>query len=402
MKKLYELIKELCPEGVEKVSLNSVLDYEQPTKYIIKETDYNDDFPTPVLTAGQTFILGYTNETKGIYLASRDNTVIIFDDFTTSFHWVDFNFKIKSSAMKMIRVKKERERDVNFRYIYHCMRNINYEPVDHTRQWIAKYSIINIPLPPLPVQEEIVRLLDHFTEITRELTEELTKELVARKKQYKYYRDDLLSFGDELEWKTLDEIIVSLKTGLNPRQNFKLNDEGAKNYYVTVREIVNGNIVYCDKTDMVTDQALSLINNRSNLEIGDVLFSGTGTVGRTAVIEDKPVDWNIKEGVYSIKPIKEEINSNYLAYLLNTSKIVKEYSKKIVGSPVCSLPMKELRKLLIPVPHLGEQERIVDILVHIDNLCDAISNELPKEIRMRQVQYEYYRDRLLTFDKIEE
>ncbi len=186
MSRLEELIKELCPDGVELVKLSKVLDYEQPTKYIVKTTNYDNNFKTPVLTAGQTFILGYTHETDGIYTATKENPTIIFDDFTTSFHWVNFSFKIKSSAMKMLRVKTSKAEDTLLRYVYHCMKNINYEPVDHSRQWIGKYSEFLIPLPPLPVQEEIVRILDNFTELTAELT--------ARKKQYEYYRDKLLTF----------------------------------------------------------------------------------------------------------------------------------------------------------------------------------------------------------------
>jgi len=188
MSKLDELIAELCPDGVEFVELNEVLDYEQPTKYIVKSTNYDDSYTIPVLTAGQSFVLGYTNEDFGIYKASPDSPVIIFDDFTTSFHWVDFNFKVKSSAMKMLRSKDNEIADL--RFLFHLMNNINYIPVDHSRQWIGKYSKFRIPLPPLPVQQEIVRILDNFTGLTAELTAELT----ARKKQYEYYRDKLLSF----------------------------------------------------------------------------------------------------------------------------------------------------------------------------------------------------------------
>ena len=83
-----------------RVQLGDLLDYEQPTRYIVSSTDYDDTYDTPVLTAGQTFILGYTNETKGIYKASKSNPVIIFDDFVTSFYLVDFDFKVKSSALK--------------------------------------------------------------------------------------------------------------------------------------------------------------------------------------------------------------------------------------------------------------------------------------------------------------
>lgn len=109
--------------------------------------------------------------------------------------------------------------------------------------------------------------------------------------------------GVEVEWKALGEVIVSLKTGLNPRKNFQLNTVDSEGYYVTVREIQNGEVVFLDKTDRVSKKALELINNRSNLEAGDILFSGTGTVGRTAVVKKKPENWNIKEGVYVIKPL---------------------------------------------------------------------------------------------------
>ena len=105
----------------------------------------------------------------------------------------------------------------------------------------------------------------------------------------------------------LDNVILSLKTGLNPRKNFRLNEAGAENYYVTIREIINNKIVTSSKTDKVTDEGLRLINNRSNLEVGDILFSGTGTIGRTALVTEPPKNWNIKEGVYCIKPDQSKI-----------------------------------------------------------------------------------------------
>ena len=137
MSRLEELIKELCPNGVEYVTLDSVLKYEQPTKYIVKNTNYSDEYKTPVLTAGQTFILGYTNETDGIYTATKENPVIIFDDFTTAFKWVDFIFKVKSSAMKLLTSKDNNI--ANIRYLYHVMSTIQYIPVAHSRQWIGTY-----------------------------------------------------------------------------------------------------------------------------------------------------------------------------------------------------------------------------------------------------------------------
>ena len=104
MSKINELIQTLCPDGVEWKRLGELVLYEQPSKYIVKSANYSDEYEVPVLTAGQSFVLGYTNEHDGIYNASPKNPVIIFDDFTGAFHWVDFPFKVKSSAMKMLRV----------------------------------------------------------------------------------------------------------------------------------------------------------------------------------------------------------------------------------------------------------------------------------------------------------
>ena len=187
MSKIDDLIKELCPDGVELIELNKVTRYEQPTKYIVRSSIYNDSFSTPVLTAGKTFILGYTDESSGIYNAST-HPVIIFDDFTTANKWVDFDFKVKSSAMKMITSADEGA--VLLKYIYYWLNTLPSGLVegDHKRQWISSWSKKKIPIPPLEVQKEIVRVLDSFTE--------LEAELEARKKQYEYYRNTLLTFNE--------------------------------------------------------------------------------------------------------------------------------------------------------------------------------------------------------------
>ena len=194
MSKLNDLINKLCPNGTEFVELNKLLNYIQPGPYIVESTEYDDSYDTPVLTAGQTFILGYTNEINGIFKADETNPVIIFDDFTTSFHWVDFDFKVKSSAMKFLRPIENN--NVNFKYIYYSMKSLKYSPKDHTRQWIGKYSCLKVPLPPIEIQNEIVAILDELTELTQELITELKNEIDKRKQQYEYYRDKLLSFKE--------------------------------------------------------------------------------------------------------------------------------------------------------------------------------------------------------------
>lgn len=143
MSRIEELIAELCPDGVEYRPLGGLLDYVQPSKYLVRSKNYSDSYRTPVLTAGQTFILGYTNEADGICPASPTNPVIIFDDFTTAFKRVDFPLKVKSSATKMLRPKPSGE--VLLRFAYYAMQTITYQPQDHARQWISAYSQFRIP-----------------------------------------------------------------------------------------------------------------------------------------------------------------------------------------------------------------------------------------------------------------
>ena len=198
----------------------------------------------------------------------------------------------------------------------------------------------------------------------------------------------------------LSTVIKSLNTGLNPRQFFKLNTDDATNYYITIREIQNNTVIVSEKTDRMNNEALRLCNNRSNLEVGDVLFSGTGTIGETAIIDKPPVNWNIKEGVYTIKPIQEKLNSRFLMYLLHTVPIRTAIMKKVAGGTVKSIPMGEMKKLMIPLPTIEEQETIVALLDRFDTLCNDISAGLPAEIEARQKQYEYYRDKLLNFKSL--
>ncbi|WP_261045522.1 restriction endonuclease subunit S [Streptococcus mitis] len=187
------ILEEIQNFSVEWKELGEVVDYEQPTKYIVSSKAYTDSNEIPVLTAGQSFILGYTNEKDGIYHASENNPVIIFDDFTTSKQWVDFKFKVKSSAMKMLTIKDEFENEVLLRYVWHYLGTITYKPDQHGRQWIGTYSKFLIPIPPLEIQEKIVQILDKFTDYVTELTSELT----LRKKQYSYFRDYLLNFDED-------------------------------------------------------------------------------------------------------------------------------------------------------------------------------------------------------------
>ena len=154
------------PEGWAVCQLDSIISYEQPTPYIVKSTDYDDTYTTPVLTAGKSFIIGHTNETNGIY---EKLPCIIFDDFTTDSKFVDFPFKVKSSAMKILQVKE----DINIEYIAMFMSITRLIGDTHKRYWISEYSKIEIPIPPQNEQDRIVKkvrlLLSRLDEIMENL-----------------------------------------------------------------------------------------------------------------------------------------------------------------------------------------------------------------------------------------
>ncbi len=139
----------------ERVELGEILDYEQPTKYIVQTTDYSIN-GTPVLTAGKTFVLGYTNENDGIF---KHTPTILFDDFLTVSRYVDFPFKVKSSAVKLLRAKRPED---NLKLIYELMQMIDFQVVDHQRHWISQYSHIYIQIPNGEEQAAISRVLSNM------------------------------------------------------------------------------------------------------------------------------------------------------------------------------------------------------------------------------------------------
>ena len=382
MSRLDELIAELCPDGVEYKKIGELVNYEQPSKYIVKSTDYNDAFETPVLTAGQTFILGYTNEENGHYLASKENPVIIFDDFTGAFKWVDFEFKVKSSAIKILTANKTL---TSIRYIFHVMGKLNFTSSEHKRLWIGTYSEFEVPVPPLEVQREIVRILDNFTE----LTAELQAELQARKKQYEHYASALFS-DIEADWLPMSEI-ASFVYGYTD----KAKDVGDTRF-IRITDITDQGTLNPENAKFIdmTEDA-----QKSKLEKGDIVMARTGaTYGKTLYFDsDEP-------SVYASFLIKitpdKTLNSRYYWHFTKTP-LYWEQANKLVstgGQPQFNTPA--LKQVKIPLPSLKKQEYIVSVLDRLDALCNDLSSGLPAEIEARQKQYEYYRDKLLTFKQL--
>ena len=157
---------ENVPEGWTVCALEDIIDYEQPQAYIVQSTDYKSQYKTPVLTAGKSFIIGYTNESEGVF---TDLPVIIFDDFTTDSKFVDFPFKVKSSAMKILHVKEE----VNIQYVCWFMSITRLIGDTHKRYWISEYSKLHIPIPPRKEQDIIINKVNELFKILDNISAEL-------------------------------------------------------------------------------------------------------------------------------------------------------------------------------------------------------------------------------------
>ena len=374
-----------CP--VEWKELGEVVDYEQPTKYIVSSKAYAESNEIPVLTAGQSFILGYTNEKDGIYQASKNNPVIIFDDFTTSKQWVDFQFKVKSSAMKMLTIKDEFENEVLLRYAWYYLGTITYKPDQHGRQWIGTYSKFLIPIPPLKIQEKIVKILDKMTEYVTELTSELT----SRKKQYSFYRDKLLSFEDEVyqvKWKTLLDISKKITSGGTPNRSNSLYYGGSipwlRTQEVDFREIYDTEL-------RITEEGLA--NSSAKwIEKNAVIVAMYGATAAKVGIAKIPLTTN--QACCNIEVEEDIANYRYVYHWLTYNY---EVLKSMGQGSQSNINAGMIKSFKIPVPSLEIQSRIVQILDNFDMVCNDLNIGLPKEIELRQKQYEYFREKLLTF-----
>lgn len=383
---------------VEWKPLGEYVNYEQPTSYLVESSNYNDNFTIPVLTAGKTFILGYTDETKGIYKAS-DNPVIIFDDFTTANKWVDFDFKAKSSAMKILTSKDESK--AVLKYIYYWLNTLPSGLIDgdHKRQWISNYANKKIPIPcpdntekSLEIQKEIVRILDIFTELTKELT--------ARRKQYNYYREEFFNFDDKkVDHKPLGEIGEFQRGKRFVRTDITSDGVPCIHY----GEMYTHYGTWADASKSFLSQELVDNKKLRVAEKGDIVIVAAGET-----IEDigKGTAWLSNKGVVihdACFSYRSQLNPKYVAYFTRTKRFHDQIKKHISSGKISAINASGLSKAIIPIPSAEEQERIVTILDKFDTLTSSISEGLPKEIELRQKQYEYYRDMLLTFptDNIE-
>ena len=278
--------------------------------------------------------------------------------------------------------------------------------VGSTLRGIRKETLISleIPVPPIEVQSKIVEYLDNFTELEAELEAQLEAELEARRKQYEYYRNQLLTFDKDkgarfdVKWMKLGEICeIRGRIGF---RGYTRNDQVSKGEGVlslSPANIVNETMIYTTNT-YITWEKYEESPEIKTYE-GDIIFCKTGsTVGKVALVEKLPCEATINPQLVVLKNIK--VNTRFLKHILASYDTqVKVKSLAGVGS-VPNISQAKLASLLIPIPPLEEQKRIVSILDRFEALTTDLQSGLPAEIEARRKQYEYYREKLLTFKRI--
>ncbi|GHQ89754.1 hypothetical protein VN1239_09920 [Helicobacter pylori] len=414
MNRIEKLLQTLAPKGVEFRKLGEVLEYDQPNKYCVTSKEFDKSYPIPVLTAGKTFILGYTNEKDNIYQASKNAPVIIFDDFTTATQWVDFPFKVKSSAMKILLSKNP---TINIRFIFFYMQTIPYNiSGEHARQWISRYSQLEVPIPPLEIQQEIVKILDAFTE----LNTELNTELKARKKQYQYYQNMLLDFKDAnqshkdakmsaktypknlktllqtlapkgVEFKTLEEVF-EIKNGYTPSKNNPEFWEKGTIPWFRMEDIRENGRILKDSIQHITPKALK---NKKLFPKNSIIISTTATIGEHALlIVDSLAN---QQFTFLSKKANCDLALD-MKFFFYQCFLLGEWCKNNTNvSGFASVDMTAFKKYKFPIPPLEIQQEIVKILDQFSILTTDLQTGIPAEIETRKKQYEYYREKLLSF-----
>lgn len=373
MKIIENLISRYCPDGVEYVDLGEVVVFtdghsfssgsftESGEYQVVKITDIFGG----LVNRGKTFINELPEKLKNGQQLSGGEILVAMSGSTGK-----TGYNTLSNAVVNQRIAILRNQDcIENGYLKHLLVNGTFETYcfkngTGPQNNISKAQLLRyrIPLPPLPIQQEIVRILDTFTNLTAELTAELT----ARRKQYEYYRDELLTFGEDVPRMTLKDISVSVSSGKNKEKE----QEGMYPVYGSTGVIGRTNTAKYSKEQILVA--------RVGANAGFVhKANGTYDVSDNTIIVE----------------LKDNYNLQYVYYILQKMNL-RKYAKG-GGQPLVTAG--ELKKIEIPIPDINEQDRVVSILDKFTGISTSFDSGLPAEIAARQKQYEYYRERLLSF-----
>ena len=389
MSKLENLLETLCPDGVEYKSIGDICEI---SRGIVMSKDYIRD------NAGEYPV--YSSQTENNGELGKIATYMYDGEYLT---WTTdganagsvFYRNGKFSVTNVCGLLKLKTNEISTRFLYFVLQTAT-KPYVNKGMGNAKLmsnvmATIKIPVPPIEVQKEIVKILDNFTM----LSEKLSAELTARKKQYEFYRDKLLTFdpivGANIEWKPLGEVF-DIKGGYTPSKSENDFWNNGTIPWFRLEDINENGHTLWDAKQHITEKAIK----KSGLFKADSLIITTSaTIGEYALIK-APFLCNQR---FTCLTRKKEYEKKLLPeFVLQYSSVLSNYCKSHLNvGNFASVDMNLFSNFLYPLPPLDVQERIVNVLDNFDAICSDLKIGLPSEIGKRQQQYEYYRDKLLTF-----
>ena len=355
-------------------SLGELLSYEQPTAYLVKSTDYNNKNKIPVLTAGKTFILGYTNENHGVY---DTLPAIIFDDFTTASQYVNFKFKVKSSAMKILTANIKL---VVPKFIFYRMQIIKFDASTHKRYWIQQYSKIKVKIPPIPEQERIVaRIEELFSRLDNSVNE-----LKKAKERLKVYRQAVYAsiYKDLSDMHPITEFF-EISSGLT--KNSKRNDMPIKMPYLRVAN------VYYDYLDLTEIKDIGVSEREiepCRLKPNDLLFvEGNGSksqIGRVAIWDGSIPNCLHQNHLIKGRPLGNMLSRYALYYLISRDgrKQIVDVAKSTSG--LYTLSINKVKDLIIPYCDLAQQQQLLATFEEHLSICISIEKNV--DVALQQAE----------------
>lgn len=368
------------PKNWKRVTLGELLDYERPDKYIVSSEDYSDSYKTPVLTAGKTFILGYTNDTEDIY---KNLPVIIFDDFTTESKYVDFDFKVKSSAMKILKA----ENNITLKYLYYLMQTLSFNHDTHKRYWISEYSKLKIDIPDkIEEQQEIVQVLDTMSNIIR-----LREECIS-------HAQDLIPalfqemFGDldcnNSYKKVLFGDIITVLTDYHANGSYEKLKEHVTlldnpDYALMVRTTDLEKNNFIDNVKYISQSAYEFLE-KSKIYGGEIIINKIGSAGNVYLMPklNRPVSLGMNACLIRID---EKCANNIFIYNLLTSSYGKKIiQEKVSGAVTKTITKNSIRSLKLYLPPVEQQELFAEKAQEIEEYIKTQQAELENAKQMFQ------------------
>ena len=337
------------------MKIKDFIDYEQPTDYIVESDRYSDKYETPVLTAGQSFVLGYTNEKEGIY---NKNSCIIFDDFTTSVHYVDFPFKVKSSAMKILTSK----RDADLKYCYYLLLSLSKMPPNHKRQWISTTSEKDHSLPSTENQVTIVKQLDL-----------ISKTITWYKKQIENLDVLVRSRFVEMFGDSDNKVTIGSICDVSGGYSFKSGDISSKG---CIKILQIGNVYLNDVNWETTNYLPDGFENKYSrflLNEGDIVVALTrpiiqslGNV-KACIIKATDTPCLLNQRVGRIVPKKNvDVCLKFIYGCLMTDDFTRYVESCCIGCSQPNISTKDIENYMIPDVGYDKQKRFVEFITEVD------------------------------------